>query len=130
MAIADLEAAVAAEPRRPHRPPEAYTCRSNRSEPVVLATIPEGLEMSELRQRLQSGASPSDTPIGEESSPETSPNLTPTSTSEARGEALGKGEQGQEDILGDRWAPTEFPNRQLWLAIHSQKDVVQSTNLR
>jgi len=90
MAVADLEAAVAVEPQRPLRPPEAYTRSSNSPGPVVLATIPENHEMSDLRQRLQTGSSPAARVLEEDSSPETSPNLTPTSTAEARGEALGK----------------------------------------
>jgi hypothetical protein len=90
MAVADLEAAVAVEPRRPHHRPEAYARSSNKAEPVVLATIPENHEMSELRQRLQTGSPPAATAMEEDSSPETSPTLTPTSIAEARREAAGK----------------------------------------
>ncbi|KAE9380007.1 hypothetical protein N431DRAFT_361280 [Stipitochalara longipes BDJ] len=42
--------------------------------------------MSELRQRLQTGSSPTARTFEEDSSPETSPTLTPTSTAEVRGE--------------------------------------------
>jgi hypothetical protein len=130
MAVADLEAAVAVEPRRSQRPPEAYAHSSNKTEPVVFATIPENHEMSELRQRLQTGSPPAATAMEEDSSPETSPTLTPTSIAETRREAAGKDEQRQEDILGDRQTPTKISRRELWLAIHSQDNVVQSTNLR
>lgn len=90
MAVADLEAAVGAESRRSRRPPEAHTRNANRSEPEVLVTLPETHEMSELRQRLQTGPSPVAGALEDQSSPETSPNLTPTSTTEARGEGSGK----------------------------------------
>jgi hypothetical protein len=107
MAIADLEAAVAVEPRHTQRPPEAYTRTSNRLGPVVLATLPETLEMSQLRQRLQTGSSPAAPALEEDSSPEASPTLTPTSTAEVRGEALGKENQGQERTLGGGEIPTK-----------------------
>lgn len=53
----------------------------------MLATIPENHEMSELRQRLQTGSPPAATAVEEDSSPETSPTLTPTSIAETRREA-------------------------------------------
>ena len=92
MAVADLEAAVAVGTRHLQRPPEAYTCSSNRPKPVVLATVPENHEMSELRQRLQTGPSPTARALEEDSSPDTSPTLTPTSTVGVRGEVIGKDE--------------------------------------
>jgi hypothetical protein len=98
MAVADLEAAVAVEQRRPHRPPETHTRSSNRFEPVVLALLPETNEMSELRQRLQPGSLPATRALDDESSPETSPNLTPTSSAEAHEQAIGKDEAGQEGM--------------------------------
>jgi hypothetical protein len=94
MAIADLEAAVATELRCHQRPPEAHTRSSNKPEPVVLATISKALSMSELRQRLQTGSSPTMRALDDESSSETSPNLTPTSTAEAHGEKRGKNREG------------------------------------
>lgn len=95
MAIADLEAAVAAEPRCHQRPQEAHTRSSNKPEPAVLSTILETLPMSELRQRLQTGSSPTTRALDDESSPETSPNLTPTSTAEAHGQEKGKDGEGR-----------------------------------
>jgi len=108
MALEDLEAAVAVGTRHLQRPPEAYTRSSNRPEPVVLATLPENHEMSELRQRLQTGNSPTAGALGEDSSPDTSPTLTPSSTVEARGEVTGKGERGQEKLSGYIERPTEY----------------------
>ncbi len=90
MVIADLEAAVAAESRCHQRPPEAHTRSSIKPEPAVLKTLPETLPMPELRQRLQTGSSPTTRALNDESSPETSPNLTPTSTAEANGQKIGK----------------------------------------
>jgi len=90
MAIADLEAAIGAESRCHQRPPEAHTRSFIKPEPAVLTTIPETLQMSELRQRLQTGSSPTTRALNDESSPEISPNLTPTSTAEAHGPKIGK----------------------------------------
>ena len=97
MAVADLEAAGAVEACRLQRPPEAHSSSSNRPEPVVPATVPETREMSELRNRLQTGPSSRDRALVDESSPESSPTLTPSST-EGRRQAPGKDEQGQERI--------------------------------
>jgi hypothetical protein len=118
MVVADLEAAVAVEPRRPRHPPEAHTRSSNRSDPVVLATLPETHEMSELRQRLQTGSPPARA-LEDETSPETSPTLTPTSNAEAHEQAIGKDEQEQKGILGERQTPTKCYCRGLWLALLS-----------
>jgi hypothetical protein len=95
MAVADLEAAVAAEPQCHQRPPEAHTRSSTKPEPAVLATILETLPMSELRQRLHMDSSPTTRALDDESSPETSPTLTPTSIAEAHGQAKGKDEEGR-----------------------------------
>lgn len=95
MAVADLEAAVAVEARCLQRPPEAHSRSSNRPEPVVPATVPETREMSELRNRLQTGPSSRNSVLVDESSPESSPTLTSSST-EGREQAPGKDGQGQE----------------------------------
>jgi hypothetical protein len=100
MAVADLEAAIAVGTGRLQRPPEAHYCSSNRSEPVVAAPVPESHEMSELRNRVQTGPSSRARALDDESSPESSPTLTPSST-EDRGHASGKNEQGQERTVAD-----------------------------
>jgi hypothetical protein len=88
MAVADLEAAAAVNTGCLQRPPEAH-CRScKRHELAVAAPLPEIHEMSELRNRVQTGPSPRARPLDDEDSAESSPALTPSST-EGSGQALG-----------------------------------------